>query len=424
MTDKRPRRSMPWADAGPSPKRARTSTSTSPKDELEDMIEDNEYVRAYVTYQWNFNRDFQKFDSPTSIIDELSRSATLVSAARKHTIHKRAMETLGLVRSAIADHNHWTEVWGGKQPAMPRIPTSARLQALRYLDLERGVELDAPLSARFHDTKLRWHLNGTRPPPFWEGAKLDDPDFRDKHMTGVEPSRPPTVDGKRLVALIRAVFPTRPAGVEVLKISKSAQGQAQDRRASAPAIPRKNATIANKPSGANPYRRDGRALGGGGSSGGSGSLQGNSTARPGARPATTADVVVPERSAAIPPLARPTAAPAIITEHEATILKLKMQLADRTARLTRAEAELRELEEDFEDLAGEAGEGRDTGAMLLRRRLDRLETKHKERDFELLSLRHLLATVQEKQVEERMKREQLEHELAALRQQQPHVQSL
>ncbi len=427
MADKRPRRSLPWADPLHPSKRARAWTS--PKDELEDLIAENDYIRIYVTYQWNFNRAFQHFHPPAVIIDELSRSSAW-DVPRRHTIHKRIMETLAPIRSAVADHNHWTEVWGSNESPMPRIPTSARLQALRYLDLDQGVELDASLSARFNEAQLRWHLDGTPPPAFWKGARLDDPDFREKHMAGMEPSKEPSVDGERLVDLIRDVFPTRPDGVEIIRSSNSAQGQEPQPRpvpnpppsakAPAPASTSRNPTkptVTNEPTDGHDQRGVGAV---GGSAGGASNSHNNSTSRSGARPGIA--VAVPKKTVGVPQPARQATAAA--AEHEATIRQLRLQLADKTARLTRAEAELQELEEDFEDLAGEAGEERSAGDLLWRRRLDRLETKHKERDSELVSLRHLLATVQEQQVEERLRREQLERDLASLRQQQPHAQGL
>ncbi|KAK3901304.1 hypothetical protein C8A05DRAFT_35024 [Staphylotrichum tortipilum] len=387
MAEKRRKRSLPWvpwtddgaddsADGGALPKRVKTS----PRDELEEMIEDYDYVRLYVTYQWNFNRAFKEFHSPVAVIGELSRSAGY-EAARNHTIHKRIMETLALFRSAVADHDHWTDVWDRKTPTMPRIPTSARLQALRYLDLDLGVGVDAPLAARFHDSQLRWYFDGTAPPRFWEGAKLDDPEFRERYMTGPESTKEPPIDGQRLVQLIRAVFPERPAGVEILKVSQSTRGH--DRKAPpAPATTTKSAT-----------------------SGAGGSLQANSGA------------AAPARSIVIPLPSRVTTAPAPMTDHEKTIRQLRRELADKNARLTRAEAELQELEEEIEDLAAEGSGELGSGGVLWRSRLNRLETRQKERDSELASLRRLLVTVQEQQVEERQKREQLERDLAALRQQ-------
>lgn len=86
---------------------------------------------------------------------------------------------------------------------------------------------------------------------------------------------------------------------------------------------------------------------------------------------------------------------------------------------------LQELEEEIEDLADDGSGERGAGGVLWRSRLNRLETRQKERDSELASLRQLLAAVQEQQVEERQKREQLEGDLSALRQQQqPHDRNL
>ncbi len=198
---------------------------------LEEMIKGNANVQRYVEYQWNYNRDFLDFDHPQVIIDELNRTSSATTIPSNHTLWKSTTRALADVANYIPRDDKWDKIWGEKAK-LPRLPTSAQLQALRYLEVGKGPMLPLQLVKKFIDAQLLWYVDGGSPSPFWEGARLDDPNFRDQYMLGAEITKPRTKapDVSQLPELIRAVFPARPEGIDFYHFEPPFYGQGWPRR--------------------------------------------------------------------------------------------------------------------------------------------------------------------------------------------------
>ncbi len=204
----------------PPPSHRATDTTPNPLAsvaELERLIQLNPAVRKYVQYQWNVNREFQDFDQPEVIVEQLSNN---------NQIWESAHDALADIHNQKGDCKQWNEVWDEKRK-MPRLPTSAQLQALRYTCTERGADLSELLSTKFDEAELLWFIDGGSPPAFWLGARLDDPDFRESYMAAGTHNKASHVDVSNLANLIQQVFS---AGLQSFGVPSVVRSVAQQER--------------------------------------------------------------------------------------------------------------------------------------------------------------------------------------------------
>ena len=99
---------------------------------------------------------FQDFDSPEVIVEELSRSRkgkSLDGNASDHTIVKSVNLALNDIKTRKGVFTRWDQAWD-KDRKMPRLPTSAQLQALRYIRVKGGPDLPKHQVMRFDNAEL------------------------------------------------------------------------------------------------------------------------------------------------------------------------------------------------------------------------------------------------------------------------------
>ena len=218
----------------------------TPQSKLEDLIRQDRAIQHYVEYQWNFNRTFQDFDLPEIIVEELSRSRkgkSLDGSASNHTIIKAANRALTDIQTQKGIFKRWSEAWD-EDRKMPRLPTSAQLQALRYIQVKSGPGLPQYQAVRFDNAELRWFIDGGSPPAFWHGAQLDDPTFRAAYMAGTDVvNKAAHADASRVANLIKLVFSdgVQRSGIATLSLSTSQQGRGRLRRPVFPIDPANDA---------------------------------------------------------------------------------------------------------------------------------------------------------------------------------------
>jgi hypothetical protein len=167
-------------------------------------------VGVYVEYNYRYNSDLRDFHDPAEVIPELQRSAPTKSG---HRAHRDATTSLADIRKWKSRHLTWSQAFEA-EGKMPWIAHSARLQTLRYLDTS-SFDIDRNMHAKFDQADLLWLIDGGCPTTFWNGAVLDDMNWRKEHMVDAPRARnsskdsPSGADLNRVIGLMKVVFPHR-----------------------------------------------------------------------------------------------------------------------------------------------------------------------------------------------------------------------
>jgi hypothetical protein len=134
-------------------------------------------VKHYAEYHFTFPKTLDSLDVLGHIIEQLERSGCRRSA---HPVSRNLSISASKIGDWMWNREHWRQAraLGGK---MPHIMQAAKLQALRYLDLD-SAGVSWKVRNKLKDVDLEWHLDSGLPTPFWQGALLNDSNWRGENM--------------------------------------------------------------------------------------------------------------------------------------------------------------------------------------------------------------------------------------------------
>ncbi|KAJ4307175.1 hypothetical protein N0V88_000554 [Collariella sp. IMI 366227] len=192
-----------------------TAPPSKAEAELNRLIKEHPFtIGRYVTWQWNWNREYRDYDDPAVIVQELARTPG-PSPSSTHAIFASFKRALSCIYEWKLKRKSWDDVMLGWGARMPRLPTSQQVKALRYLHpCSRGFPETIVNHARLAD--LEWLLWDGPQPTFWRGVPIDDEEWRSTKMNPGRPQCHLPVEESKLKALpglIKAVFPKKPEGV-------------------------------------------------------------------------------------------------------------------------------------------------------------------------------------------------------------------
>ncbi|KAK4127616.1 hypothetical protein N657DRAFT_669428 [Parathielavia appendiculata] len=97
------------------------------------------------------------------------------------------MRTAQSISVWMGHHASWMQA--RDHARMPRLPTFTQIRPLRYLDLD-NEDMPAHIVTSLTHSGLDWILTGSRPTRFWRDARLNDREWRERHMDDSDPAWP------------------------------------------------------------------------------------------------------------------------------------------------------------------------------------------------------------------------------------------